>query len=86
MLTEGFVSIMALIAACTLLPGDYFAINTPVDAYAGFVEANPQYAEQELGYFAEHIGLELHGRTGGAVSLAVGMANIFSSIPFMDNP
>jgi carbon starvation protein len=84
MLTEGFVSIMALIAACTLLPGDYFAINTPVDAYGDFVAANPQYAEQGLGYFAEHIGIDLHGRTGGAVSLAVGMANIFANIPLMD--
>jgi carbon starvation protein len=85
MLTEGFVSIMALIAACTLLPGDYFAINTPVDAYGDFVAAHPQYAEQELGYFAQHIGIDLHGRTGGAVSLAVGMAHIFSNIPFMNS-
>jgi Carbon starvation protein, predicted membrane protein len=84
MLTEGFVSIMALIAACTLLPGDYFAINTPVQAYGDFVAANPHFMEQDLGYFAERIGIDLHGRTGGAVSLAVGMANIFSNIPYMD--
>lgn len=84
MLTEGFVSIMALIAACTLLPGDYFAINTPVQAYNDFVAAHPHFMEQDLGYFAERIGIDLHGRTGGAVSLAVGMANIFSNIPYMD--
>lgn len=84
MLTEGFVSIMALIAACTLLPGDYFAINTPVQVYDDFVAANPHFAEQQLSFFSERIGIDLHGRTGGAVSLAVGMANIFSNIPFMD--
>lgn len=84
MLTEGFVSIMALIAACTLLPGDYFAINTPVQHYGDFIAANPHFMEQDLGYFAEKIGIDLHGRTGGAVSLAVGMANIFSNIPYMD--
>lgn len=84
MLTEGFVSIMALIAACTLLPGDYFAINTPMEHYNGFVATHPHFGEQHLDYFAEKIGIDLHGRTGGAVSLAVGMANIFSNIPYMD--
>ena len=84
MLTEGFVAIMALIAACTLLPGDYFAINTHVDAYQKFIAENPSLAAVELQYFADHIGIDLHGRTGGAVSLAVGMAHIFNSIPYMD--
>ena len=84
MLTEGFVSIMALIAACTLMPGDYFAINTPLASYDNFIGAHPELGIVDLNYFSEHIGIDLHGRTGGAVSLAVGMAHIFQSVPFMD--
>ncbi|WP_293946857.1 MULTISPECIES: carbon starvation CstA family protein [unclassified Sphingobacterium] len=85
MLVEGFVAIMALIAACTLLPGDYFAINTPVSDYAHFLAQNPELKAVDLQHFSERIGVDLHGRTGGAVSLAVGMAHIFDKIPFMDN-
>ena len=84
MLTEGFVALMALIAACTLMPGDYFAINTPVDAYQDLVAMYPHLATVDLPFFIENIGIDLHGRTGGAVSLAVGMAHIFHNIPFMD--
>ncbi|TDS13278.1 carbon starvation CstA family protein [Sphingobacterium paludis] len=85
MLVEGFVALMALIAACTLMPGDYFAINTPVDGYQAFLLANPDLHTVDLPHFAERIGIDLHGRTGGAVSLAVGMAHIFDSIPYMDD-
>ncbi|MFD2599556.1 carbon starvation protein A [Sphingobacterium corticis] len=84
MLVEGFVALMALIAACTLMPGDYFAINTPAAGYAQFLAENPSLGAVELPYFMEKIGIDLQGRTGGAVSLAVGMAHIFNSIPFMD--
>jgi len=84
MLVEGFVALMALIAACTLMPGDYFAINTPAGAYESFLAANPSLHPVELPHFVDKIGVELQGRTGGAVSLAVGMAHIFNSIPFMD--
>lgn len=84
MLTEGFVALMALIAACTLMPGDYFAINTSSEMYPAFLEANPALGAVDLQYFIDKIGVDLHGRTGGAVSLAVGMAHIFNSIPFMD--
>jgi carbon starvation protein len=84
MLTEGFVAIMALIAACTLMPGDYFAINAPVEAWKNVVAANPSLAPVDLQYFSDHIGIDLRGRTGGAVSLAVGMAHIFNNIPYMD--
>jgi carbon starvation protein len=84
MLVEGVVAMMALIAAVTLIPGDYFAINTPKAAYDAFAASNPGYAIANLPFFNEKIGIDLAGRTGGAVSLAVGMANIFSSIPFMD--
>ncbi len=78
MLTEGFVAIMALIAACTLVPADYFAINaTP----AKFAALGMQV--QDLPRLAEAVQENIQGRPGGAVSLAVGMAHIFSSIPFM---
>ena len=78
MLTEGFVAIMALIAACVLVPADYFAINAAPAAFAklGMTTVNlPELAAQ--------VGEQVQGRPGGAVSLAVGMAYIFSSVPFM---
>lgn len=85
MLVEGFVALMALIAACTLMPGDYFAINTPALAYDAFIAKHPDLIAVDLNHFIEKIGIDLHGRTGGAVSLAVGMAHIFDNIPFMDD-
>ncbi|NGM74165.1 carbon starvation protein A [Sphingobacterium sp. SGL-16] len=85
MLVEGFVALMALIAACTLMPGDYFAINTPTSAYESFMAAHPELVTVDLDHFIERIGIDLHGRTGGAVSLAVGMAHIFDKIPFMND-
>ncbi len=85
MLVEGFVALMALIAACTLVPGDYFAINTPKEMYESFMAANPHLHPVDLAHFSEKIGVDLQGRTGGAVSLAVGMAHIFNKIPFMDD-
>ncbi|MDR1385386.1 MAG: carbon starvation protein A [Planctomycetaceae bacterium] len=77
MLTEGFVAMMALIAACILIPADYFAINSSPEAFAQLgmeVQNLPELAKQ-----VEEENLQ--GRTGGAVSLAVGMAYIFSAIP-----
>ncbi len=78
MLVEGFVAIMALIAACVLVPADYFAINAAPAAFAklGIVPVNIDTLSQEVGEV-------IQGRPGGAVSLAVGMAYIFSSVPFM---
>jgi carbon starvation protein len=78
MLVEGFVAIMALIAACVLVPADYFAINASKEAYAALGMTPVQ-----LPQLASGVGETLQGRTGGAVSLAVGMAYIFSSVPFM---
>jgi carbon starvation protein len=78
MLVEGFVAIMALVAACVLVPADYFAINT---APAVFDKLG--MAVQNLPMLAEQVGEKIQGRPGGAVSLAVGMAYIFSSVPFM---
>jgi carbon starvation protein len=78
MLTEGVVAIMALVAACVLVPADYFAINTPAAAFAK-LGMSPVHLPE----LASAVGEKLQGRPGGAVSLAVGMAYIFSSIPFM---
>jgi carbon starvation protein len=79
MLMEGFVAIMALIAACVLVPADYFAINAAPKAFEalGMVPVN-------LPDLARQVGENIQGRPGGAVSLAVGMAFIFSSVPFLD--
>jgi carbon starvation protein len=78
MLTEGFVAIMALIAACVLVPADYFAINSAPAVFAklGMDTVN-------LPELAKAVEENIQGRPGGAVSLAVGMAYIFSSVPFM---
>ncbi len=78
MLTEGFVAIMALIAACALVPADYFAINVAPAVYQTLGMTPVQ-----LPILEQMIGEDLAGRTGGAVSLAVGMASIFSQIPFL---
>ncbi len=78
MLTEGFVAIMALIAACVLVPSDYFAINAAPKVYQTL-----GMAPVHLPQLAQQVGEQVQGRPGGAVSLAVGMAYIFSSIPFM---
>ena len=79
MVAEGLVAVLALIAASSLFPGDYFAINVPPDAYAklGMHTVN-------LDTFSAEVGEKLAGRTGGAVSLAVGMAQIFRGLPAMD--
>ncbi len=78
MLVEGLVAIMALIAACVMVPADYFAINTSPDVFATL-----GLTTVDLDALSRAVGEKLHGRTGGAVSLAVGMAHIFASLPFM---
>ena len=90
MLMESFVAVMALIAACALTPGVYFAINAPASAHRhhgrrarrrpiaswGFV-----VTPAELETLARQVGeSSLLSRTGGAPSLAVGMAHIFSRV------
>ncbi len=78
MLTEGLVGIVALIAATAMFPGDYFAINTPpsVFAHLGIPAVNLPQLESA-------VGESVAGRTGGAVSLAIGIAQIFSGLPGM---
>ncbi len=80
MLLESFVGVVALISAALLVPGDYFAINTrlPADVLAamGFPVAN-------IHTLSQLVEVDVSGRPGGAVSLAVGMAWIFSALPGM---
>lgn len=78
MLVESFVAIMAMIAASVLPVGDYFAINT-----APAVFAKLGMHVDKLPMLSSLIGENIAGRPGGAVSLAVGMASVFSSIPGM---
>jgi carbon starvation protein len=88
MLLESFVGVMAMVAACAMPPGVYFAINSP----PAVVGAAPEIATATIsswGYqvdaptmatLAHAVGEQtLFNRTGGAPSLAVGMAQIFSS-------
>jgi carbon starvation protein len=92
MLMEGVVGIVALIAAASLFPGDYFAINTPQGtdaqkaAYTRLVDTHTSEGfnlqPQEIDRLEEESGEKnLRGRTGGAVTLALGIAKIFSAIP-----
>jgi carbon starvation protein len=87
MLLESFVAIMAMIAACVLQPGIYFAVNSP----AGIAGATPELAAATItgwGFpvdpammanLAKDVGEQtLFYRTGGAPSLALGMAHIFA--------
>ncbi|MEN6626219.1 MAG: carbon starvation protein A [Candidatus Sumerlaeia bacterium] len=93
MILEGAVALMALIAACALEPGDYFAINmaqkTPAQQknYTQFVasthNAGWDISPKELPLLEQEVQEDLRGRTGGAVTLAVGMAKVFANIPGM---
>ena len=78
MLAEAVVSIMALIAATVMVPGDYFAINV---APAVFDKLG--MAIDKLPDIEKMTGESLSGRSGGAVSLAAGMSLILSAIPGM---
>jgi carbon starvation protein len=88
MLLESFVGVMAMVAACAMTPGVFFAINSP----PSIVGATPETAAQTIsgwGYplaaqtmsdLAHRVGEQtLWNRAGGAPSLAVGMAQIFSN-------
>ncbi|MFG3340740.1 carbon starvation CstA family protein [Glycomyces sp. NPDC048151] len=88
MLMESFVAVMALIAACILDPGLYYAMNAPAGVLGTTVEsastavANLGFTitPQDLQAAADAVGEEsLVARTGGAPTLAVGMSEILSS-------
>ncbi|MGZ8492729.1 MAG: carbon starvation CstA family protein [Gemmatirosa sp.] len=87
MLVESLVAVMALVGACVLTPGVYFAINAPagvigttaVEAAAKIATWGFVVTPQELELLARQVGeTSLLSRTGGAPSLAVGMAHLFS--------
>jgi carbon starvation protein len=89
MLTESFVAIMALIAACIIDQGLYFAMNSPAGATGGTVQSASQFVGT-LGFTISPEALQsaaaavqeqsLVSRTGGAPTLAVGMSEIFSGV------
>lgn len=92
MLMEGVVGVVALIAATSLFPGDYFAVNTPQKTEsqkAAYVKLVDTHGDAEFNLQPKEIRqLEidsgeknLQGRTGGAVTLALGIAKIFNGIP-----
>jgi carbon starvation protein len=83
MLAESMVSILALIAATSLFPLDYFQINVSPEKFEHIL---PQlqalgFTQTNLIELSHEVGEKIAGRPGGAVSLAVGMAQIFSAIP-----
>ncbi|MGN6391129.1 MAG: carbon starvation CstA family protein [Gemmatimonadales bacterium] len=87
MLMESFVAVMALCAAALLDPGIYFAINAPLTALGGTVQSAAEVIRgwgftvtpDQITALAAEVGEKtLLGRTGGAPSLAVGMAHILS--------
>src|SRR5580704_15487386 len=88
MLLESFVGVMAMVAACAMPPGVYFAINSPSSIVGGTAEAAATTISnwgfpltgQTMTELAHKVGeITLLNRAGGAPSLAVGMAQIFSS-------
>jgi carbon starvation protein len=92
MLMEGVVGVVALIAATSLFPGDYFAINTAQKtdaqkaAYLQMVDTHTaegfNMRPREIDRLEQESGEKnLRGRTGGAVTLALGIAKIFDGIP-----
>jgi carbon starvation protein len=88
MLLESFVGVMAMVAACAMTPGVYFAINSPPSIVGATADAAAvtisgwgySLQPQTMTALAHAVGeLTLWNRAGGAPSLAVGMAQIFSS-------
>jgi len=87
MMAESFVGIMAMIAACTLQPGTYFAVNSgagmvggsPAAAVATISQWGFPVTADQMAQLAQHVGEKtLFFRTGGAPAFALGMAKIFS--------
>jgi carbon starvation protein len=84
MVTEMLVGIMALIAACAMEPGEYFAINMKGEPAAVVSQGHgprlPGHGAAD-GYLAASVGEKtMVGRTGGAPTFAVGMAHMFAGV------
>src|SRR5437764_6074596 len=84
MITEMMVALMAMIAACVLQPGEYFAINTkgaPTEVVAKISAAGFPVTETDMQNLATDLGeTTMFGRAGGAPTFAVGMAHMFSRV------
>ncbi|SFS92959.1 carbon starvation CstA family protein [Saccharopolyspora flava] len=89
MLTESFVAIMALAAACIIDPGIYFAMNMPANALGETVQSASQavagigfhVTPEQLSAAAAAVEEEtLVGRSGGAPTLALGLSEVFSQV------
>ncbi len=83
MLMESLVGVTALVAACSLIPTDYFEINVPPEAFAAF-SAKMHLEPGRLAELTKLVGEDhLAGRTGGGVSLAAGIAQIFGEVGWL---
>ncbi|MEY2540178.1 MAG: carbon starvation protein [Verrucomicrobiota bacterium] len=84
MVTEMMVALMAIIAACVLQPGEYFAINSkgaPAEVVARVASAGFPVTESEMSALAHDLGeTTMFNRAGGAPTFAVGMARMFARI------
>ena len=80
MLAECLVAVMALIAATSLHPADYFAINSSPEVFKTL-----GMTVVDLPQLSEKMGIDLYGRTGGAVTLAVGMTYIFTKLSWFSD-
>jgi carbon starvation protein len=84
MVAEMMVALMAMIAACVLEPGEYFAINTkgtPAEVVAKVSAAGFPVTEQEMQTLATNLGEStMFNRAGGAPTFAVGMAHMFARV------
>src|SRR4029078_1066166 len=84
MCLESLVAILALIAACTLDPGVYLSMNIKGEPAATVAKVSALHfpvTEEHMDNLATELGEKtLFGRTGGAATLAVGMAQIFSKV------
>ena len=84
MITEMMVALMALIAACVLQPGQYFAINTkgtPTEVVQKVSAAGFPVSEDEMSILANNLGEKtMFNRAGGAPTFAVGMAHMFAKL------
>jgi carbon starvation protein len=84
MVTEMFVGVMALVAACAMEPGVYFAINVagePAEVAARVTDLGFPVSVEQLTELAADVGEKnMVGRTGGAPAFAVGMARMFAGV------
>src|SRR3984893_632236 len=84
MVTEMMVALMAMIAACVLIPGEYFAINTkgtPTEVVAKVSASGFPVTEEQMSILAKNLGEDtMFNRAGGAPTFAVGMAHMFARV------